>query len=454
MSSVRKLVVATTVAALCVMTAGCTSTDEENPTGSPSPSQSSSAAASPEPVTLRFAVYGDKASVASYDDLAMAFHEDNPNVTVKVERAPDADAAFAELMVEYEQQDTPDVFVLDHHDLPALVVDRRVHPVNALLEERQVDFGDGFQRDALEAFSELSALQCMPHDVSPLVVYYNKDLLNLFSLVASDEDPPNAVDGWSWDQFSAAARQMSRGRMRGVYIEPKLETLAPFIASAGGEIVDDPQSPTTLTMSDEDTRAALEQVLTLVRDPEVTPTRSELVRQDAVTRFKKGRLGMILGTRALTPELRTKKSLNFEVMPLPSLGRYRTIASMNGYCISSQSDNVQVAADFLAFATGREGATITSIDGYVVPSNVQVALSPAFTQPGRRPENSSVFNEGVRQSDPTPFIKEWPAVVQATQPLLERLFYTPVIDLDSLLEQIDLVSQPILSPEEPTPAVE
>jgi len=209
-----------------------------------------------------------------------------------------------------------------------------------------------------------------------------------------------------------------------------------------------------LTMSDGDTRTALEQVLTLVRDPEVTPTRSELTRQDAVTRFKKGRLGMILGTRALTPELRIKKRLNFEVMPLPSLGRYRTIASMNGYCISSQSDNVQVAADFIAFATGREGATITTRDGYVVPSNLKVALSPAFTQPHQRPKNSSVFNEGVRQSEPTPFIKEWPAVVKETQPLFERLVYSPVIDLDSLLEQIDLVSRPILSPEEPAHAVE
>jgi len=448
------LVVATTVAALCSTIAGCTSADSDTPVGSPSPSLSSSTSASPEPVTLRLAVYGNEASVASYDDLALAFHNNNPNVTVEIERAPDADAAFADLLVEYEAQDTPDVFLLDRRHLPALVEDRRVHPVDALLEERRVDFGDGFQRDALLAFSELSALQCMPNDVSPLVVYFNKDLLNLFSLVASDEDPPNAVDGWSWEQFSAAARKMSRGRIRGVYIEPKLETLAPFIASAGGEIVDDPQSPTTLLMSDEDTRAALEQVLTLVRDPEVTPTRTELERQDAVTRFKKGKLGMILGTRALTPELRAKESLNFEVMPLPSLGRYHTIASMNGYCISSQSDNVAVAADFLAFATGRVGATITSLDGYVVPSNVEVALSPAFTQPGRLPKNSSVFNEGVRQSDPTPFIKEWPAVLRATQPLLERLFYSPVIDLDTQLEQIDLISQPILSPEEPKTVVE
>src|SRR5680860_1377461 len=223
-SSVRKCVVATTVAAMCATIAGCTSADSDKPVASSSPSLSSSASASPEPVTLRLAVYGNEASVASYDDLALAFQNNNPNVTVEIEHAPDAEAAFSELLVEYEVRDTPDVFLLDHRNLPALVEDQRVLPVDALLEERQVNFGDDFQRDPLEAFSESSALQCMPHDVSPLVVYYNEELLSLLSLVAIDEDPPNAVDGWSWEQFAAASRRIARsGQTHGVYIEPSLE---------------------------------------------------------------------------------------------------------------------------------------------------------------------------------------------------------------------------------------
>ena len=42
-----------------------------------------------------------------------------------------------------------------------------------------MDFGDGYTRNGLEAFSVDAALQCMPLDVSPLVVYFNPRLIEL-----------------------------------------------------------------------------------------------------------------------------------------------------------------------------------------------------------------------------------------------------------------------------------
>ena len=453
MSSVRKRVAATTVAALCVVTTGCTSSISA-PTPSPSPSPSTPSASVPEALKLNFSVYGDEAEIESYVHLANAFTSSNSNVTITVSRAPDADAAMDNLRSGFDNGNPPDVFLAGHQDLPALVAEELVQPVDQLLEDRELDFGDGFQRDTLAAFSADAALQCMPHDVSPLVVYYNEELLDLSTLVAEDEEPPTAETGWTWEQFAQAASQMSRGRVKGVYLDPSLEQLTPFIRSAGGEVVDDVAAPTTLTLSDGDTRAALEQVLTLARDPQLTPTQAEIQRRGAVARFKRGRIAMILGTRELTPELRAATALDFEVMPLPSLGSYRTVTAMNGYCISSQTENVEAAADFLAFAVGREGATITSAGGYVVPSNLEVALSPVFIQPGREPANSFVFNDGVRRADPMPFVPEWPEVLEAVRPSLEQMFYTPVIDLDVMLDQIDALSEPILAPEEETPTPE
>jgi len=399
-------------------------------------------------------VYGGDDEIETYADLAKAFTKNNPNTIVSIDRAPDSEAARRSLEAGFADGNPPDVFLMEHQDLPALMAEQRVQPVDGLLEDRQVDFGDGFQRDALEAFSADSALQCMPHDVSPLVVYYNERLLNLRSLVEGGDQPPTAEDGWTWDQFVQAAAQMTRGRTKGVYIEPTLPQIAPFVVSAGGELVDDVTLPTTLTFSDEGTRDALGRLLVLARDPRLTPTRTELRRSSALDRFKNGRLGMILGTRALTPELRTANHLAFEVMPLPNLGRYRTITSMRGYCVSSETENLEAAADFLAFAVGREGAAITSTGGFVVPSNLEVAYSPAFTQPGQEPANWFVFNEGVRRADPMPLVRQWPDLVEQVRPLLERMFYSPVIDLGALTEQIDLASQPILAPEEASPVEE
>lgn len=433
---------------LCALAAACTGAPVE-PSGSstsesPSPSTSSTAK---EPVTITFAVYGPKAGLRAYEELAAAFRVLNPHITVKLVNSPDADAAMASLRARTTGGSAPDVFLIDHEHFAEVVEDGLAQPVDALLEERQVDFGDGYQRSGLTAFAADAALQCMPHDVSPVVVYYNKDLVNLSTLVVEDEEPPSALDGWNWESFSLAARQAAAGPTAGLYVEPSLSSVAPFIWSKGGDLVDDAQAPTTLTLSDGDARAALEELLALVRDPEVTPTPAELAKADPVTLFKRGRLGMILGTRALTPELRKAKDLDFDVMPLPSMGRFRTISDMTGYCISAKSEQTEAAADFLAYAVGREGAAITARTGYVVPSNLEVANSVAFTQPSKQPESSFIFNEGVRRAQGLPAIRGWSSVSNQVRPLFERMFYAPVIDLETLLEQVDTTSQQVLAPE-------
>lgn len=431
---------------LCAVLAGCTTADE-GPDGqgpSESPSSAGTASATADPATLTLGVYGPEGSLAGYDDLAAAFENARPGTEVEVERFDDAESVVAAVA----GADAPDVFLMDHDHLPGLVEEQLVQPVDELLAARDLDFGDGYQRGGLTAFASDAALQCMPHDVSPLVVYYNEDLVDLSTLVVDDEEPPTPLDGWTWEQFSLAAQRASRGPAHGLFIDPSLTSLAPFVWSVGGEIVDDVQEPTTLTLSGDAAREALVQVLALVRDPQVTPTSGQLERVDAATRFARGRLGLILGTRALTPVFRESEDLEFDVMPLPRLARSRTVADMTGYCISAGTGEVEASADLLAFAVGREGAMITTRDGYVVPSNLEVANSPVFVQGSRQPESSFVFNEGVRRAQNMPFTPSWPLLVEEVAPALDRLFYAPVIDLDSLLAEIDATSARVLAPEE------
>ncbi len=431
---------------LCAVLAGCTTADPDpdagDPSASPSPSVSSSPAAQSASLTL--GVYGPEGGLAAYDDLAGAFEETRPGVEVEVERFDDAESVVAAVAGD----DAPDVFLMDHDHLPGLVEEELVQPVDELLAARNLDFGDGYQRGGLTAFAADASLQCMPHDVSPLVVYYNEDLVDLSTLVVDEEEPPTPLDGWTWEQFSLAAQRASRGPAHGLYIDPSLTSLAPFVWSVGGDIVDDPQEPTTLTLSSDAASEALVQVLALVRDPQVTPTAGQLERVDATTRFARGRLGMILGTRALTPVFREAEGLRFDVMPLPRLARTRTVADMTGYCIAAGTEEVEASADLLAFAVGREGATITTSAGYVVPSNLEVANSTAFVQGTREPASSFVFNEGVRRAQNMPFTPAWPLLTEQVAPALDRLFYAPVIDLDALLTEIDTTSARVLAPDE------
>ncbi len=212
----------------------------------------------------------------------------------------------------------------------------------------------------------------------------------------------------------------------------------PFVRSAGADIVDDPRRPTTLTMADEGTRAALEQVLSVARDPRITPTPKQLARRDAVSRFTGGRLGMMIGTRAIVPRLRQTPSLHFDVFPLPRLGSSKTVAEMTGYCVSK---------DVRAHPRGRRLRGVRQrrrrardhgrTAGAIVPANLAALRSESFMQPAKFPVDAQVFGETIRRAERCPSPWRWPTVVSQTQPLVTRLFYAAVLDLDTLLPRID-----------------
>jgi multiple sugar transport system substrate-binding protein len=328
----------------------------------------------------------------------------------------------------------------------------RVQPVDQLLEERGVEFGDNYERLGLEAFAADDALQCMPTDVSPYVVFYNRRLFSSVRLAEPGQDEPTPETGWRWEQFAEAARQMSKQDVKGVYLAPELTTLTPLLRSAGTDIVDDPKEPTTLQLADGPTRAALEQILMVARNPRIAPTPAQLAQQGAFGRFRNDRLGMMIGTRAMVPRLRSNPSLRFDVFPLPSLGRLQTVADVSGYCISHDTRHQADAADFLAFATGNRGAALTARSGGVVPANLVALHSESFEQPGQLPLNVAVFTSVMRRADTMPDPPAWPQVISTTRPLLDRLFYAPVLDLDTLLPRIDRVSAALLAQPTPSPS--
>ena len=160
---------------------GCTTRsapDATGPSDAPNSTTSGDDPGTAGPVTLRFGVSGDEVLHAAYTKLGRVYTNERPEVTIEIVRMQGGAALTGEL-----RADPPDVFVANSEAAPQLVVDRLVQPIDQLLEARGVTFGDDYQRLGLEAFSAEQALQCMPYDVSPLVVFYNPGLVPFQRLV-------------------------------------------------------------------------------------------------------------------------------------------------------------------------------------------------------------------------------------------------------------------------------
>lgn len=407
---------------------------------------------SAKPTGLTFGVWGTENEITAYQGMVDVYNSLSDDSDVDIRSWSDHDALVEAMEAGGK---VPDVFMVSRSDLAWMRDNDINQPVDELLDERGIDFGDGYSRDALEAFAVDNSLQCMPYGSSPMVIFYNEALVD-FELMRQRELPAPADDehrGWSFEQFTAAAKFATRPRKhtRGVYIDPTLRGLSPFIYSGGGDPFNDDDDPTSLDLSSDDSRSALERTLELLRDPHLTPTAKQLAKATPLEWFVQGRLGMIEGDRSLVPELRTIQGLEFDVMAMPSLDGSATVGDFTGLCISREPASTPEAADFLAHATSAEWVSRVAQAGYLAPANLEVAYSDDFLQPGRLPEHSGVFNSSVPRMRLPPLLDDWNELEAAVAISLQRLVYAPgVLDLDALTTQIDEESRAVLDPESVT----
>jgi multiple sugar transport system substrate-binding protein len=456
-AAVRKLVGVVAVAALGLPLAACTS-DEPEPAPEPTatatePSESDSAG----PVSLELAVYGGARRLVVYEKIVAAFNVEHPEVDVEIQAYPDAGSAAEAVDAALDAESGPDLFLLDPAYLPKFVEEERLEPLDTLLEDRGLQFGDDYQRAALTAFSANSRLQCMPTEMSPLVVYYNRDLVSRQRLAAEDIVLPRAEETWTWEEFVVAARQAALtdgfGPVKGVHLPADTETLTAFVRSAGGEIVDDLFEPTSLTLASDEGVRAVSEVVRLARDDQVALSVDDVAEEPAVDWFAEGRLGMFIGTREVLPQLRRVERLRFDTVSLPSLGRSRSVSQMSGLCIDARSDAIDAAADLVAFAVGPEGSRIAARSGALVPASLDVIHDEAFTQPREQPRSAAAFSAGVRRSEPMPYSLGWVDVRDAADATFTRLFRRPGLNLDeeqleARLARLDERSEELFAQEE------
>ena len=159
--------------------------------------------------------------------------------------------------------------------------------------------------------------------------------------------------------------------MAGFYVAPTLRGLAPFVYSAGGQVFDDDEAPTSLAFSSDDTRSALEQVLPLLRDPKLTLTAEQLAEKTPLEWFREGKLGMIAGFRDLVPELRSVADLDFDIMPMPTVDDAATVGDLTGICIAQDTPDVAASADFLVDFISTESVAAVAAAGYLAPANTR-----------------------------------------------------------------------------------
>ena len=360
--------------------------------------------------------------LSGYEQIVREFASIRPGIKVTIHNIPDSGEFMKRLAADFAAQTPPDVFIINYRRFGQFAIKGAVEPMDDYIAQSQTVKPADYYPTALEAFQFNGRQYCLPQNLSSLEVYYNRDLFSAANVPLPDEN-------WTWDEFLNAARALTRSEngkvvQYGLGVDPVTLRLAPFIWAHGGDLVDDPNNPTRLTLDSVPAREAFEWFVDLQVREHVVPSQIDEATEKSQSRFQHGTLGMFLQSRAITPELRdTIRDFDWDVAPLPRDNNVVTVLHSDGYCITSASKNKSAAWAFIEFADGMQGQKIMVSSGRTVPSLQQVAESASFLAPNLLPASSHVYLDMAPYIRRVPVMTTWVEVEDVINQEIRRAFY-------------------------------
>lgn len=382
---------------------------------------------SAERTALRFQVSGDREETGAFQALATAYEKRTRRQVDVVVVENEIDHA-TKIATSSAGGDPPDVFVLGYRTYSALAGRGALRAAGPLLEDRGVELAT-IEKAPAEAFTQNGTLVCLPLNASSMVVYWNRTVF-----AAAGAKPP--APGWTWEDFRKAALSTTGGGVRGLGASPRLIRIAPFVWSLGGEIVDDPTTPTTTTFATPQGTAAVTLFADLLR-AEAMPSAAETAAEALDTQFSRGRLAMLLSSRRDVPRFREVSDLDWDVAPVPTspTGRPVSILHSDGACLSARGKRLAAAADFIAYLASDEAQSLAALSGRFVP--VTHGARPAFLDPARPPPSGHVFLDQLASVRRVPTVARWSAAEDRVDEVLEELWLDPDRDVQQVAERMD-----------------
>jgi multiple sugar transport system substrate-binding protein len=319
----------------------------------------------------------------------------------------------------------PDVFTINYRRFGQFAIKGALQPVEQYLANSRIVKAGDYYPAALDAFKFKGRQYCIPQNLSSLEVYYNKSLFEAAQL-------PLPKAGWTWDEFLKDAKALTKdtngdGRIDqyGLGVQPSTIRLVAFVWAHGGEIVDNPDTPTRLTIDSGPALEAFQWFVNLQVKEHVVPSKADEATEGDLSRFEHGTLGMYLNSRVQTPELRATIGNRFQwdVAPMPVGKNTATVLHSDGYCISSDSTNKDLAWAFTEFATGPDGQKQIVLTGRTVPSLQAVAQSPAFLVSAEPPAGSQIYLDMAPYIRRVPIMTTWLEVEDVLNQEIKRAFY-------------------------------
>ena len=362
---------------------------------------------------------------ASTRELAESYKSETGR-TVNIVEVPERDVHLAKLTTSFSAGKAPEVFLLNYRYLGGFAAKGVIEPAGPRLDKSEAFDRDAFYPIPLQAFDYDGALQCVPQNASSLVTYVNLDAFEEAGI-----EPPK--DSWTYDEFIAAAEKLTTARRHGIGLDLSTIRAAPWVWSAGGELVDDPAKPTKFLFDTPEGRRGLEHVIAL-QENGWAPNADEVDSKDVLDRFLDGSVAMFMSSRRDVPVAAHDHGLRVGRGAVPDRRRAGERAALGRLLHGEGRERRRgVAVDRVrARRAGPGGAGGVRAQRAVAAA---VAESPAFLEPTDPPANSKVFVDALANMHQLPVTPNWSEVESRTDDILTELYYGR-LELDAGLKRL------------------
>lgn len=378
---------------------GETTQDTTNNTPSPSTDASGESEASPssgngvdaanrEPVTLTWAYWGSPEEVATHEQVAQAFMEEHPNITIEHWQQP-WNEYFTKMQTLWASGDAsaiPDVLFLVQ--VPRYAADGVLENLDPYIERSNYNLDD-YWPSLLESATFDGHVYGLPRDISSEVLYYNKAIFD-----EAGVEYPN--ENWTWDDWTAAGEQLTQaegGRVSRYALGMEGGKYQLFVGQNGGSILDDMRNPSRCTLDEPPAMEAISFFAGMMNNNLAIPDANLNQAGGDAAVFQSGQAAMIVQNASRVPTF-NEVGMEYDVapVPIPEGGQRSGSAVGAAWTMSASSENKDAAWTFIEWLQSTDGGQrIYTETGEILPALQSTARSDAFLQADSPPENREAF---------------------------------------------------------------
>lgn len=320
-------------------------------------SDSGSDAGDGEAVTLEYGVW-DQKQEAAMKEIAAAFTEEHPEVTVKLVTTPYKEY-FTKLQTSVSGGSAPDVFWMNGPNFQLYASNGVLAP----LDDQGIDPAD-YPQGLVDLYTYDGALYGAPKDFDTVGLWYNTELFD-----AAGVAYPEA--GWTWDDLKATAAKLTdpaTGQFGIAASQFGQENYYNSIAQAGGEVIS--ADGTESGYGSPEALAGIELWTDLIAAGS-SPTAQQMTDTNPEDLFFSGKVAMFqngswaAGAYADNPDIADK--VNVAPLAAGADGNQSVIHGLANV-VNAESDHLDLAKQFAAFASGDAASDIMADSGTVIPA--------------------------------------------------------------------------------------